>query len=80
MRIDFAGSEGTSLGVEWELELVHTVRRLKAHGLNAYPETEDLEGEVHYPPGGQFDRFIQAIARLAGIPVDQIGSEPSDYD
>ena len=69
-----------SAGISWELDLTHEGRGVKAHGRDAYPECEGSEGEAHYPPGGQFDRFIQAIARLVGIPVDQIGSEPSDYD
>ena len=67
-------------GVSWELEIANEDRTLKTGGRNAYPETEEPGGEVNYPPGGQFDRFIQAISRLVGIPVDQIGSEPSDYD
>jgi len=67
-------------GSTWDLELASNDRKLKASGRNAYPEAEHPGGEMNYPPGGQFDRFIQAISRLAAIPVDQIGSEPSDYD
>ena len=62
-------------GTSWDLEIAHDGRQLTTYGCNAYPESEGPDGDISYPRGGQFDRFIHAISRLAGIPARQINGE-----
>ncbi len=66
MRIDFQASEGPSLGVEWELELVDTETRQLSSGADAVlASIASAEGEGH--PKAKHELLRSCVEVITGV-------------